>query len=401
MRKFPDPLAGIAFNAGTRIKLSEENLCGLPIRPEDLATGEALFIASAEGYRIIPLKPDLKKLYIEVTTHCNFACITCIRNSWRDELSHMSRETFESIKKALPELTNLECVHFGGFGEPFSHPGIFDMLSSVKEMGLKAEIITNGSLLNDAVADKLIDLKVDIVFVSLDAPDKDEYDRIRQGADFSSVLDNIRGLVERKNKAKSIYPELGIEFVAMKNNYRKLPQLIKMCRDFNVRKFIVTNLLPYHQSIQDQILYDMDDTVIPFGDDSPLTMMMAQLPYMKLRTDRYCKFVEDKAMCINHKGYVSPCYALMHSYNCYVYGRQKEMIPYYLGNINEKHLVDIWKDAEYVNFRLAVKNFRFPSCSDCKDLEGCSMADNNEMDCWGNSPSCAECLWSRRLIVCP
>ena len=77
------------------------------------------------------------------------------------------------------------------------------------------------------------------------------------------------------------------------------------------------------------------------------------------------------------------------------------MIPYYLGNINEKHPADIWKDAEYVNFRLAVKNFRFPSCSDCKDLEGCSMADNNEMDCWGNSPSCAECLWSRRLIACP
>ncbi|MFZ5596470.1 MAG: radical SAM protein [Bacillota bacterium] len=174
-----------------------------------MATGEALFIASAEGYRIIPLKPDLKKLYIEVTTHCNFACITCIRNSWRDELTHMSRETFEDIKKALPDLPDLECVHFGGFGEPFNHPGIFDMLSSVKEMGLKAEIITNGSLLNDAVADKLIDLKVNTVFVSLDAPDKDEYDRIRQGADFSSVLDNIRGLVERKNKAKSIYPELG------------------------------------------------------------------------------------------------------------------------------------------------------------------------------------------------
>ena len=313
----------------------------------------------------------------------------------------MNRETFESIKNALPDLPNLECVHFGGFGEPFSHPGIFDMLSSVKERGLKAEIITNGSLLNDAVADKLIDLEVNTVFVSLDAPDKDEYDRIRQGADFTSVLANIRGLVERKNKAESIYPELGIEFVAMKNNYHKLPQLVKMCRDFNVRRFIVTNLLPYHQSMQDQILYDMDDTVIPFGDDSPLTMLMAQLPYMKLRTDRYCKFVEDKAMCINHKGYVSPCYALMHSYNCYVYGRQKEMIPYYLGNITEKHPVDIWKDAEYVNFRLAVKNFRFPSCSDCKDLEGCSMAESNEMDCWGNSPTCAECLWSRRLIACP
>lgn len=400
MKNLSEKLAGSTFKAGTRIKLSKEHLHDLPVRSEDLG-GEALFIAGDEGYRIIPLRPDVKKLYIEATTHCNFDCITCIRNSWRDDLSHMTRQTFESIKKALPELPNLECVHFGGLGEPFSHPGIFDMLRSIKEMGLKVEVITNGSLLNNKVIDELIELKVDFVYVSLDAPEKEEYDRIREGADFTSVLSNIKGLVEKKEKAKSIFPELGIEFVAMKRNYSKLPQLIKMSRDLKVRRFIVTNLLPYQQSMQDQVLYDMDDTGIPFSNDSPLTLMMAQFPYMKLRTDRYCKFVEDKAMCINHKGYVSPCNALMHSYDCYVYGRQKEIIPYYLGNVNEKHIAEIWKDMEYVNFRLAVKNFRFPSCSDCRDLEGCSMADNNEMDCWGNSPSCAECMWSRRLIACP
>lgn len=91
----------------------------------------------------------------------------------------------------------------------------------------------------------------------------------------------------------------------------------------------------------------------------------------------------------------------MHSYQCFVYGREKEIKPCYLGNVNEKTLKEIWIEPGYVNFRHTVRNFRFPSCTDCKFLEGCTMADDNEMDCWGNSPSCAECLWSRRIIACP
>ena len=51
--------------------------------------------------------------------------------------------------------------------------------------------------------------------------------------------------------------------------------------------------------------------------------------------------------------------------------------------------------------RLMLEDFRFPSCTDCKLLSGCAYIDDNEMDCWGNSPSCAECLWARRIIACP
>lgn len=401
MKNMTDLLSRETFKAGKKVSLVKENLLGLPVKLEDLGNAEVLFISSDEGYRIIPLKADVKKLYIEVTTLCNFDCITCIRNSWNDDLSQMTMETFEKIVKSLPGLPELEGVHFGGFGEPFSHPKIFDMLRAVKEAGLKAEIITNGSLLTGESIDKLIDLKVDMVFVSMDAPDPEEYDRIRQGGDFTSVLANVTALVNRKKELKSKFPEMGMEFVAMKSNYHKLPQLVRVANDLKVRKLIVTNLLPYHESMQDQIVYDIDDTETPFGSNSPLSMLMAQLPYMKLRTDRHCKFVEDKAMCVNHKGYVSPCYALMHSYSCFIYGRKKDIIPYYLGNVNEKELAEIWKETQYVNFRLAIKDFKFPSCPDCKYLEGCSMADTNEMDCWGNSPSCAECLWSRQLIACP
>lgn len=399
MKKTVETLGTNIFAAGAKIKITKEGCAALPV-PFD-SEQEALFIQTESGYRVIPLVPDVKKIYVEVTTQCNFSCITCIRNSWRNELSPMEWSTFENILDSLKELPDLETVHFGGFGEPLSHPKIFEMIKAVKDLNLKIEMITNGSLLTESVIKELIGLGLNVIYVSLDGPDEKEYNEIRQGASFNNVFGNIQNLNRIKKELGVVKPELGIEFVAMKKNFHKLPKLMRLAWEMKVRTVIVTNVLPYHESLKDEILYDMDDTGNLFGNESWLLMLQAQMPHMKLRTDRYCKFVEDKTMSVNFKGNVSPCYALMHSYHCFIYGREKEIKPFYLGNVNEKTLKEIWTEPGYVNFRLAVKNFRFPSCTDCKFLEGCSMADDNEMDCWGNSPSCAECLWSRRIVACP
>ncbi|MBP2634490.1 MAG: tungsten cofactor oxidoreductase radical maturase [Firmicutes bacterium] len=385
--------------ADRKLRITQDGCLKLPLSlAEDQ---EVLFIRAEEGYRLIPLLPDVKRVYIEVTTKCNFSCITCIRSSWQDELSHMEWETFETIVKNLKELPNLESVHFGGFGEPLMHPKIFDMLKEVKALGLKVEMITNGSYLSDETIQKLIDIELDIIFTSLDSPEEEEYNQIRPGGDFQDVFQNVKNLQAMKLQQKVKKPELGIEFVAMKKNYARLPKLIQLAWKLNAAKVIVSNLLPYHESMKDEIVYDIDDTGCLFGMESLLTSVRAQMSNMKLRTERNCKFIQDKSLCINHKGNVSPCYAFMHTYQCYTYGRKKQMYPYYLGNVDNKRLQDIWMDLEYVNFRNTVGETRFPSCTDCKLLDGCNYTDNNEMDCWANSPSCADCLWGRQIIACP
>ncbi|MCL4441560.1 MAG: tungsten cofactor oxidoreductase radical SAM maturase [Firmicutes bacterium] len=385
-----DNLAG-----GKRIKLSDIGLL-----PADPKASEALLLPTEEGYKIIPLRRDIKKLYIEVTTLCNFACTTCIRNSWQDDMGQMEWATFEKLLAQLKELPELETVHFGGFGEPMSHPRIFDMLRAVKALGLRVEMITNGSLLSTENIEKFINLPLNAIFISLDGPDEEEYNQIRQ-TDFAPVVDNIKALNTAKEAAKSKLPELGIEFVAMKKNFHKLTKLIRLSLELKARQVIVTNVLPYNEEMKDEILYDLDDTWLDHGKDTILVNVLAKMPYMKIRTDRQCKFVEDKAATVTYRGEVAPCYALMHAYHCYIYGRKKEIYPFYLGNVNESTLGDIWTDLAYVNFRSKLKDFKFPSCTDCKYVDGCSYTDTNESDCWGNNPSCAECLWSRRLIVCP
>ncbi|GAB6157460.1 tungsten cofactor oxidoreductase radical SAM maturase [Desulfotomaculum varum] len=383
------------LSGGTKIKLSDYR----SLWPGE-KLDEGLLLTTEDGYKIIPLRRDIKKLYIEVTTLCNFDCTTCIRNSWQDDLGAMTWSTFERLLSQMKELPSLETVHFGGFGEPMSHPRIFDMLQAVKDLGLRVEMITNGSFLTTANINRLINLPLDALFVSLDGPDEEMYQQIRQ-TDFIPVLDNLKALQTAKKSAKSKLPELGIEFVAMKKNFHKLPGLIRLSLELEARQVIVTNLLPYNEEMKDQILYDLDDTQLNHGKDTVLVNVLAKMPYMRIRTDRQCKFVEDNAAAVTYRGEVAPCYALMHAYHCYIYGRKKEISPFYLGNVNESTLGEIWTDPAYVNFRSKLKDFKFPSCTDCKYVDGCSYTDTNESDCWGNNPSCAECLWSRRLIACP
>ena len=364
-------------------------------------TKDVLVVETEMGYEVIHLRPDVKRIYLEVTTECNFSCITCIRATWDDALCHMSMGTFNHILKSLENLPNLESVHFGGFGEPMMHPNIFEMISAIKAMGLKVEMITNGSYLSDENIQKIIDLKLDILYTSIDSPDETNYNEIRLGADFQNVTQNIRKLQEMKASQKVKKPELGIEFVAMQNNFDKLPDLIKLAKDLKASNIVVSNLLPYHESMVKETVYDIEDSGVLFGKASLKTTIFAQVSNMRLRTERLCKFVEDKTLCINHMGQVSPCYALMHSYKTYIYGEEKQMHPCYLGNVNTKALPEIWMDPGYVNFRRVVERFQFPSCTDCKSKDGCTYTESNAMDCWGNSPSCGDCLWARRIIACP
>ena len=356
-----------------------------------------LIIANGDDLKIIPLRPNAKKLYLEVTTGCNFNCTTCIRHSWLDGTGQMEWATFNNLVEQLDDFKQLETVHFGGFGEPLTHPRALDMLETLAKKKLNLEMITNGSLLSEDIIRRLLALGMEKIYVSLDGPDDQEYNQIREGADFKQVYSNLKLLKQIKAERGLDKPVLNIEFVAMKSNYRRLPDLVRLLPDIGAEELLVTNVLPYHESMAEEILYDREESEL-FDLHQIWAMMRARIPQMKLRTERRCKFVEDKAMVVNWQGKVNPCYAMMHTYDCYIYGRKKTFYQHSFGNINTDRLKNIWTDPDYAYFRQQVKEFRFPSCTDCS-AAGCSP--DNHTDCWGNSLSCSDCLWSRGLIVCP
>jgi len=371
-----------------------------------LRNGTELILESTEGGLIIHRPElDVSRVYIEVSTRCNLNCVTCVRNVWEEETGDMEMEIFDAAIEQLKSFPKLRAVTFGGFGEPLCHPHILQMVEAVKDLGVELSISTNSTYLNGILAEKLVDYGVDKIIFSIDSVHPENFGGIRQGALLDSLIANIRELNEIKVRKWRTLPTIGIEFVAMKRNLDEVSLLPGIAKSLGVSIVLITNLLPHTNKMQEEILYD-GDTELPTSPgwsvkagDMWLQWGMISRPRMKWGASRRCRFVENRSFVIAYDGEVSPCYALMHSYSYYIFSRYKQVKRYTFGNLCDKQLTEIWTSEEYVKFRAKVRAFAFPSCVDC-ELNACGYPTNNE-DCWGNSISCADCLWAQDIIRCP
>ncbi|MGQ9695479.1 MAG: tungsten cofactor oxidoreductase radical SAM maturase [Thermodesulfobacteriota bacterium] len=350
--------------------------------------------------------PNVRKIYLEPTTGCNLKCRTCIRQVWEDTETQMANSTFQKFVSNLTDLPQLERVIFTGFGEPLAHPGIIDMIAAIRSRGLDVTIGSNGLLLDKKMCRHLIKLKVDRLIISVDGVRPETYAATRGGS-LAQLLNNIRHLNEMKAEMNSLLPALGIEFVALRSNVAELPDLVKLASQLASSRVLITNVLPYTEEMKAEILYSYEPQgplsrgSWPVKADAWVMWGILDLPRMSWGAERRCRFIKDRAIVVGQDGGVSPCYALAHNYTYFtVDGRKKLVRRYLLGNINDRSLAEIWKNAEYVRFRSEVRAFNFPSCPNCDLRETCDFRERNE-GCWGWNPSCADCLWAQDIIRCP
>ncbi len=379
-----------------------------------------------EGMLIRPLSTPLKKIYLEPTSRCNLNCRTCVRHSWNEPAGTMEMEHFQGLIQELRAVPSLEKIAFWGIGEPLLHPNILDMIASAKGLGVQTELVTNALLLDPDMAQGLVDAGLDVLVVSVDGVSPESYECIRSSGNFDAVMTNVGHLNVLRSKNGNAIPKVGIEFVAMRRNISELPKLRDLAYDMSADFIIVSNLLPYTEQLKDEILYgwsacqscfaipdrsrEYPEVVLPLMDDGP-----EQIDAIKglLRSNgivnpmlkdfgfipAHCPFVWEGSASISWDGSVSPCIALMHSYTCYVLGREKQIRRYRLGSIADEGFLPIWNSEEYRQFRNRVMRFEFSPCVNCG---GCDYADFNEEDCFGNPfPVCGDCLWARGVILCP
>jgi hypothetical protein len=91
----------------------------------------------------------------------------------------------------------------------------------------------------------------------------------------------------------------------------------------------------------------------------------------------------------------------LHSYTEYIFGREKQVNAHSFGNVFKEPLYEIWNSSEYTLFRYIVGNALFPFCTDCPLRDSCDLVQTTDSDCFGNTPSCGDCLWAKGIIRCP
>ena len=91
------------------------------------------------------MKPQFKKIYIEITNNCNLKCKFCPETNRIKEF--MSLEKFEEVIKKIHKYTRLVCLHVKG--EPLLHKEFKDILGILEKYNLKSNITTNGTLIKE------------------------------------------------------------------------------------------------------------------------------------------------------------------------------------------------------------------------------------------------------------
>jgi radical SAM enzyme (TIGR04100 family) len=128
-------------------------------------------------------------LYVNITNRCPCSCTFCIRNAapgvYGSDSLWLEREpTVDEIKaefeKFAPE--SYDEIVFCGYGEPTERLDVVCEIGKYVKSKYKkvVRINTNGlcNLINQRQCEKEFEGAVDIVSVSLNAPEKDEYNRI-------------------------------------------------------------------------------------------------------------------------------------------------------------------------------------------------------------------------------
>jgi MoaA/NifB/PqqE/SkfB family radical SAM enzyme len=300
-----------------------------------------------------------KLFQIEPSLECNLECVMCPWTELHPGTAQMSWDTFTRIAAYL---SSTEGVDFTGGGEPSINPHLPDMVRVAKEAGCEVGFSTNGTLLDSSLAEKLVSLGQDWISFSVDAALAETYERIRQGAQFETVMRNIETLRDIKIIHRSKLPKMMLVIVMMQENFRELPIYVELAHKLGVEQIIFKNL--------DVILKDGDDERRLFNHDGPpLANVEPLIAEAQKRAKKlgvglrlYALQPQELASCeqnplqnlfFNWAGYVSPCITLSYADNR-VFNGERHFVPCQrYGNINEEPLEKIWEKAAYQEFRRA------------------------------------------------
>ena len=293
-------------------------------------------------------------LMIEPTNICNLKCPLCptgegtlVRPNGMMKLS--------TFKKAIDEIgDSLLELNITNYGEPFIHKQLYEMISYVKNKGIKVSVGTNGHYLNNEEGVKRFILSgVDEVYVSLDGTDQEIYSRYRVGGDFKKVVDGLRLLVEMRNKLKRRLPVVEIQFLVMRHNEEQISSIRRLAQDIGVDRLI---LKPVSFNVSEWGNQDVEKRFkecMPENESFRLYRMVSGRIEWKKPIENRCDYLW-LGLVILWDGTIVPC--------CIDPRGDLKM-----GEVTDG-IRNIWNSTKYINLRRQIleNKEKIPLCSHCQ-----------------------------------
>jgi MoaA/NifB/PqqE/SkfB family radical SAM enzyme len=325
--------------------------------PVGEGAGAAFYVFFNPILRKFPrLAPLPQYVEIEVTTICPRKCIMCEHTYWLDqEERHLSFDEFKHIVGQFPKL---RWLHLTGEGSSFTNPDYPKMLEYAKSKNICVYLVDSFDHIPESALEKLIDLKIEGIYISLDGATKDVYEKIRVGCDFDRVLGNIRKFIALKEKKKALLPEISFRYIVMKHNVHEMPAFLDLVNSFGPRTLLgeggrvdfVGNL--EFPQVKELSVYELTDDI--------LRQVIEKTKQYKLNT--FLSHTEikrnppiEQCICwlepyITMGGNVIPCCNILMS------NSRTVLREHSFGNIFQQNITEIWNSPRFKEFRDSVNN---------------------------------------------
>lgn len=190
----------------------------------------------------------------ELSNTCNLECVMC--NGYFSSSIRKNRENLPPMKMVFDELfveqlnefiPHLTDAKFLG-GEPFLIPIYQKIWAKIIELNpsCKVHITTNATIISDKNWNTLERLTA-VIIVSIDSINPITYNKIRKGASWSRVAENIEKLHQYTIDKKT---DLNFSVCPMTNNWEEIPEIIQYGIDNKIYIYFNTVIFPENLSLK-------------------------------------------------------------------------------------------------------------------------------------------------------
>jgi len=181
--------------------------------------------------------PRPRLVFWELTTGCNLRCIHC-RASATELMSpnDLSYQECCQVVDQIAEYAPLILVLSGG--EPLWRRDVFDIAKRAVRQNLRVALATNGTLVDEAMAQRIKDAGISRVSISLDGADRATHDAFRgEVGAFDAAIAGLKHL-----KALGISTQINTSVA--QHNVDQLPDILKLAQRLGADAFHIFLLVP-------------------------------------------------------------------------------------------------------------------------------------------------------------
>jgi MoaA/NifB/PqqE/SkfB family radical SAM enzyme len=214
---------------------------------------EYLLDSVVDGYQRTYLPARPLDVICEISYICNLACPTCFRWTSKPDEHELTADEWKAALDKMKRWLGVFNLTFTG-GEPFIRPDILDIIRFAADQRIMTTIVSNGSLIDEALAGRIVDSGLDGLTISLNSMVPEVHNKTRgTNAAFDDVM---RALGHMRRVGRGM--RLTLSCTILKENVSGLPDVVAYAKEHglygvNFQPIMPATILPVFKKDGDRM----------------------------------------------------------------------------------------------------------------------------------------------------